>query len=112
MSLKFCFIFSFILFLKTNAFDANKLGCGPYFLNMNDGFKSIGLGNLISCCVDHDLCYTKCISSQAECDLVFEKCLRNKCAEMELFGQIFCQLATANMAFSVRKAGSPFYCPI
>jgi hypothetical protein len=110
MNLKIYILLALVSLLETNALDSNNFGCGPAFINMNDGFKSIGLGKLTSCCTDHDLCYTECKSSQAECDSAFEKCLRNKCKEMNLFGMIFCQIATVNMAFTVKQAGSPFYC--
>ena len=88
----------------------NNLGCGPDFLGpelIDKGLRLLGIESVTNCCVNHDICYTKCEQTQLECDNLFEKCFKEKCSKFsQFYEQFVCQLSTANMVLAVKSLGA------
>ena len=65
-------------------------GCGAY------GFKLFlsHLKELESCCNDHDTCYSTCNKDKKQCDVTFDKCLREYCKSIIKRKYIFCCIET------------------
>lgn len=116
---KILIIFLITSFLQLRVFNAKKegvndtgiFGCGPGRLTIDDKLKRVGEGDLIECCIEHDVCYGQCLVNQTECDDQFDSCLKIKCKKFKNFiRNVFCQIDSLNMVKLVRKFGFLSFC--
>lgn len=83
-------------------------GCGPKTLKISGAINSVIetlKPSFVSCCNEHDRCYSDCTKSQKTCDSEFKECLLSKCSSLALH----CKLAGNAMYEAVNLFGKPAY---
>ncbi len=99
--------------LVSNGKPISPNGCGPqqtsFFTKVTNDMGNYFGSNFKDCCNEHDVCYGQCNHTQATCDKIFDKCMKNTCDKKNFFSKIACRGMAETFYQLVHKQGKKYY---